>query len=451
MSKILLLDPIAKGKSFLRHRHLLRDWSGHSVPGYVPFPPLDLMYAASYLRRYRHDVQIIEASVKHWPNSEIIRIIANSRPNFVFIPSTYISLDDDKHLARLIRRNAPKTKIIFSGPLLTYVPSLVLSDDSADFVVLGECELPLLDILKGEYSYNVAYKSGNKIIIGKRSLLDINELPIPARDLIDNQAYQYAIFNKRNPVTAMSISRGCPHSQCNFCHAKLFSLGEIRYRNINSIFEELSEIVFKYGIGEIMFRDQVFTANRELVWHICEYILSRKINIAWRAATRVDFVDKELLTIMHRAGCYQLSFGFESNSQKSLDANNKGITIEQSKQAAKWAKESEIEILGLFMFGLPGDTKKSIKRLFRFSLDLGIDYANFNEIYLNPGIPVYDKYIENNSTLLPLKLNKRFAMYSYLKFYLRPKFLLKLLGKIKSWKDFNFIIRAGLESLLPYF
>lgn len=450
-AKVILLDPLGQGRSLFRHRHLLRDWSGANLYGDVAIPPLDLIYAAAYLRKYSYDVQIIEASIKHLPHKKVVRIIEEDHPDFVFLPSTYYSLGDDKYLAWLIRESAPKVKIIFAGPLITYNPSLVLSDNTADFVALGEYEFPLLNIVKGDYAENVAYKSGNEIICGKRKLLDLNELPMPARDLIDNQAYRYAIFNKRNPVTTMTISRGCPHSKCKFCHSPLYTLGEIRYRNIDSITDEINEIVFKYKMGEIFFRDQVFTADRDFVCKICEYIISNNINILWRASTRVDLVDKELLTLMHRAGCYQISFGFESNSQRSLDINNKGITIEQSRQTAQWTKEAGIEILGLFMVGMLGDTRESLKRLFKFTQELDVDFAQFNETYLVPGVSVYDEYLKNKSIILPRKLIKKYAATACLKFYLRPKFLSKQLVKIKSLQDLRFAIGTGLNAFFTYF
>lgn len=450
-ARIILLDPLGYGRSFFRHRHLVRDWTGADVPGRMPFPPLDLMYAAAYLRRYGFDVQIVEASVKHWLHKRTVEFIKKNQPHFVLIPSTYHSLDDDKYLSWYIRNSMPDVKIIFSGPWVTHDPSIVLSDESADSVALGELELSLLNIIKGDYTENVAYRNGDKVICGKRRLIDFNELPIPARDLIDNQTYKYAIFNNRNPATLMTISRGCPHSQCKFCCSPIYTMGQIRYRNIDSIIEEIKEIVFKYKIGEIFFRDQTFTANRDLVCKICEYMISNNINISWRASTRVDFVDKELLILMHRAGCYQISFGFESNSQRSLDLNNKGISIEQSMQAAQWTKEAGIEIVGLFMYGMWGDTKESIKKLYKFALQLGVDYAQFNEAFVSPGTPVYEEYMKNRSNFLPEKLIQRCSRTAYLKFYLRPQYLLKLLDKIKSPNDFRFLIRAGLNELLSDF
>ena len=181
------------------------------------------MYAAAYLISNGCEAKIIEGSIKHLTHKKIIEIIKKEHPDYVFLPSTSLSLDDDKDLSLLIRKNIPYAKVIFAGPLVTHQPSLVLSDKSADFAVLGEYESPLLNITKGDYSENIAYLSGNKVICGRRSLVDLDKLPLPARQLIDNQAYRFVIFNKRNPVTTMTISRGCPYGKCEFCNSSLFA------------------------------------------------------------------------------------------------------------------------------------------------------------------------------------------------------------------------------------
>ena len=448
MAKILFLDPLGYVSGSSRHRHFVKDWTGAGLPGYIPFPPLDFMYAAAYLRKHGYNTEIIEANVKHLSSRQILELTKQKKPDFIILPTTFFTLSYDKYLVSLLRSNVKGIKVIFSGPSVTYAPETVLSDNSADFVALGELELPILNILKENYSENIAYKKDGQVIRGARTLIDLNELVIPARDLIDNQAYRYAIFNKKNPVTAMTISRGCPHSKCEFCHSNIYTLGQKRYRHIDSIVNEIEEIVYKYKIGEIFFRDQSFTANRELVFRICEFIISRNIKIFWRMATRADLVDKELLALMYKAGCFQVSFGFESPSQKALDTTNKGFTVGQSRRAAKMAKEVGMQVVGLFVYGMPGETKETLKEIYNFALELEVDYANFNEIFPVPGTPLYEKYIINKSIVLPQKLLKKYVINANLKFNLRPRYLFKQLSKIKSFSDLQFLIRAGLNELL---
>ncbi|MFA6357360.1 MAG: radical SAM protein [Candidatus Omnitrophota bacterium] len=451
--KIVLLDPLTYLNGSFRHYHFVRDWSGARLPADVYLAPLDLMYAAAYLRQHGHQVKVIEASAKHLPHAKLVEIVKQENPDFVLIPSVNFGIESDKYLACLIRKVLPKVKIIFSGALVTYDPSNVLLDHSADFVAIGELELPLLKILNGDYTENIAYlDSQGSVNIAKRRLLDLDELPLPARDLIDNQAYKFAIFNRKNPITAMTISRGCPYGKCEFCHTNLYTLGQIRYRNFDAITAEILEVAFKYKIGEISFRDQVFTANREFVFKLCNFLISHKINIAWRAETRVDLVDSELLALMRKAGCYQLSFGFESCSQKSLDLNNKGIKLEQSRQAALLARQAGIEVVGLFLYGMPGDTKKSMNGLVKFALDLKVDYANFEAVYFMPGSPVYEKMLKGiNPDFFSKKTLKTYVRNAYTRFYLHPAFIYKHLLKIfksGSFSQAKVALRVAGEAFL---
>jgi anaerobic magnesium-protoporphyrin IX monomethyl ester cyclase len=451
-AKIILVDTLGYANNLSRHTHFVKDWTGARLPADVCLPPLDFMYAAAYLRQYGCQVKIIEANIKHYPPAKVVDIIRNNLPHFVVIPYTIMGIEADKYLSVLIRKSLPATKIIFFGPLVTYDPAVVLLDNSADYVALGELELPLLNIIKGDYAENVAYKDEQgRVIIGKRRLLDLKELPIPARDIIDNQAYRYAVFNKRNPLTAMTISRGCPYSKCEFCHSNLYTLGQIRYRDFTSIIEEIKEIVFKYKISEIFFRDQAITANRDLISNICEYLIAHKIEILWRGETRVDLVDRDLLNLMHHAGCYQMSFGFESSSQKVLDKNNKGITPEQSRQAARLAKEAGIEVVGLFLYGMLGDTKESMEKQLSFALDLRVDYANFEAICFMPGAPGYENVIKTRPEIFPQEVLRGYVKKAYARFYLRPSFIFKYVLRLfhaHSWSYFFLSIKLLLEAFL---
>ena len=450
MKKILLLDPVGFRVPSGRHFHPLRDWTGSYIIGDIPSPPMDLMYAAAYVRQKGHEVKIVEGNVNHWGEGEVSRIVRRESPDFVLIPSTYFSLSGDKHLAGSIKKAAPEVKIIFSGPPVTHDPAAVFNEGAADFVALGELELPLVDILEGKYEKNIAYRENGKIVHTERALFDLNGLLPAARDLVNNASYRYAFFNKQNPVTVMAISRGCAHSKCGFCPSALYNSVQVRYRDFASVAGELEEIVMKYGIREVFFKDQTFTANRELVMSLCEYMISRDFRIFWRATTRVDMVDKELLSLMRRAGCYQVSFGFENSSQESLDKANKGITVEQSRKAALWSKESGLEVLGFFMFGLLGDTQKSMAEIYKFSRELNVDYAIFDMAYILPGTPYYEKLKEDPSVFLSPDIIRRYAGSAFLRFNLRPGFMFKQVKRIRSFSDLKFLAGVGLNAVKAY-
>jgi len=162
-------------------------------------------------------------------------------------------------------------------------------------------------------------------------------------------------------------------------------------------------------------------------------------------------VDKELLLLMRRAGCYQLSVGFETNHQVSLDASGKGIMVAQSEFAAKAIKDAGIELVGLFMLGMPGDTVSSIKSLSEFAITLRVDYAQFNQFDFSPGAPIYEDYLKDRSRFVPARISRKYASLSSREFYFRPRKIFQIIKKINSPGDIVFFTELVINSMLHRF
>ena len=217
-----------------------------------------------------------------------------------------------------------------------------------------------------------------------------------------------------------------------------------------------------------MFKDSDLTLNKKWTESICSEIKKRNIKINWTCNTRVDLVGEELLRAMKESGCYLISFGIESGSQKVLNALRKGITIEQIKKAISLCKKAGIETMGYFIIGNPQETEDEARETIRFSQKLGLDLATFGVTVAYPGTEIYNWAIENNA--LPDKfwymksprmsydsrevsgnLNlKNFPSAKQAKlvkeanrgFYLRPSYLLKRAFKIKTFSDMKRAIKS---------
>ncbi len=338
-------------------------------------------------------------------------------------------------------------KACLSGPNVTLSPDLVLYPGSAiDLVILGEIEGGLRGLMDGNPEDNCSYLDHKgDIKRGKRTLIeDLDGIPFPARDLICNECYTLP-FAPRNPVTSMLISRGCPHSKCRFCNGNTYALGAYRCRSADNILAEIDEVVNRFKIPGINFRDQCFSGNQDLVENICREIINRSWDITWRASTRVDCVDKDLLELMARAGCHQISFGFETDDQEVLDAIGKGITVTQARKAASWAKKAGMEISGGLMLSLPGEKPDAHLRLLKYAKQLKIDYPQFQLTCVMPGAQLHDetqpvtksRYADDCPFILnpntdSEKLMLRKLSTLYLRFYFRPGYIINRLKKIKS-------------------
>lgn len=462
MTDVLLINPLAKING--RHAHFLRDWCGGEMPASLIYPPLDLAYVASFLKDNGVTVRLIDANVLHMPHRKIVEAISVERPRFVGIPSAWGSLQDDLNLCRMVKEKMPSVKTVLSGPNVTIEPGTALSSTYVDYAILGELEMPFLDIVKNRLGYNVAYKEGGKIVVKERKLFEnLDIFPFPARELLPNHKYSIP-FAKRNPITTMITSRGCPY-RCNFCQVNIWYSDKIRFRSIDNVLSEIHEVVNTHKIREIVFRDQTLTVNKNRLMNLCREIIARKLDIHWRCFSCVDTVDEELLREMKRAGCYQIGYGFESGNQTVLDLSGKGTTLEQARSAAKLTKKIGIEVSGAFMFGMLGDTEETMKRTLNFALELDCDYAQFQ---LTSPVPSTKFYTQCKSAgfnqilpeqirwynwpvaenpAIPPRLLRRKLKEAYRKFYFRPSFIAKQLMAIQSTKQFIARVKTASELL----
>lgn len=455
MIKVLFINPIAFfGK---KHAHYLRDWCGGEMPLSMILPPLDIAYAAAYLRKNGYSVNIIDASVMHLSYQKLFSKVQSENPEFICMPSSWGSIHQDLYLAQKIKELIRDVKIIFSGPNVTVDPAFVLKSGFVDYVICGELEQPMLEIVQNKISSNVVYLDRGNMVVTPRSLFqNLDELPFPARDLLQNNRY-FAPFTRANPFTTFLTSRGCPY-RCSFCQSSIWYSNKLRVRSVDNVIEEMDLIVNKFKIKEIIFRDLTLTFNKARLMEICEKLIQNNYKIFWRCFSCVDTVDRELLNLMKEAGCHQVAYGFESGSQKILDLSQKGITLEQSRNAAKWTREAGMEVSGSFMFGMYQDTEETVKETLNLALELDPDYTQFQistpvistDFYKKMGLnTTSDQYADNRWMNLKFDGNHALSMEflhntlkeAYKKFYFRKSFIWKQLKKINNPR--NFIVKSG--------
>jgi len=158
-------------------------------------------------------------------------------------------------------------------------------------------------------------------------------------------------------------------------------------------------------------------------------------------------VTKELLVKMKKAGCIALWLGVESGSQTTLDAMRKGITLQQTMKAFKWARETGLMTVASVILGFPGETKESAWETIRLIERIQPDDVGIYIATPYPGTPLYD-YVRDNGMLkihdfdrydtatptfetptLDMKELKEIRDTAYQRFYLRPTHILRMFSK----------------------
>ncbi len=462
--RVTLIDPLAviDGREAL----FLRDVFGGEVPLSCPYPPLELAFAAAVLREADVEVELIAANVLGLRHETVVRRLQANPPAIIAFPSAWGSLDDDHQLLEMLRNALPESKLVIFGPNVTAEPLPTLENSAADFVILGEPEEALLLLAQGTAPAevpNLAWlEAGELRESEQRFPPNWESYPLPARDLLPLDRYTVP-FARRHPATTMTTVRGCLNT-CTFCPTHIWHRRTVRARPIALVMEEIDELVYRYGIREIILRDDTFTWNRDRVLEFCAALLERGHDLTWRCFATANTVDEELVHAMAAAGCVQVCFGFESGDEEMLGKSGKRTTVQQGRDAARWVHEAGMEVAGTFLVGMEGETPESVNRSIAFAKETELDYVQVNIATPLPGTSFgrrQDKKGRNSqprsfrwfgaatgeSEELEPDLLVGEARRFYREFYFRPSYLA---GRIRSRRGLGVLAthaRLGLRML----
>lgn len=431
-------------------------------------PPLGLLYLAAELEKAGYSVKIFDTQVYNWQikevgGSDIVGIYCNT--------SNY---QHALELAQEIKTNF-NIPIIFGGPHVTTRPLETLKNSSVDYIVIGEGEKTIVELMgvlsnKSELKLSdvkgIGFKKNGELIINsKRELIqNLDSIAFPARHLVPMDKYKPSPNQyKRLPMTTMMASRGCPFN-CTFCATETIWTRRYRFRSVKNVVDEIKHLIKDYGIKEINFWDDIWGLNKQWIEEFCDAVIAEKLDLTWLCECRVNTIDKEILKKMKKAGCWCIFYGIESLDQEILKAVNKKITIEQITSALKWTREAGIEIRANFILGLPKETPEKVKKMLKILCKLNPDNVKFNILTPYPetvlykeikqgkwGVIIdesYDKLTGYFATFVPYGYKdinelKRIRKYAFRKYYLRLGYILPRLLSIRSFEDLKRYLRGA--------
>ncbi len=440
-------------------------------------PPLGLAYLAAVLEESDYLVTIIDAPAQGLTFPQLRKELEKLDPDVVGISSTTPNFKEASKVSRLTKAVCPEATVVIGGPHVSFTPEETLRENpSIDVACIGEGECTLLELIKSleentdlSEVKGIAYRRNGVV---KRNppqpfIKNLDELPFPARHLLPMNRYR-ALGKNFVPGTVLT-SRGCPF-RCIFCSSSLLFGKKFRGRSPENVANELEDLQVEYKIDNIEFLDDLFTFNQKRAEAICQEILDRKLDVRWVCSSRVDTITKKLTMKLKEAGCALIYLGVEAGSQRVLNLIKKGIRIEQSIRALKWAKEVGIETVASFILGVPGETKEEMEQTIKFAKKLNPDYAQFTIATPFPGTELYEKAIEQGllsendwsqyTVLRPIVATENFMLRdleeilrkAYKEFYLRPFYLLRHLikGRLPLFlKAFRTIALPSLRSRSP--
>jgi len=351
-------------------------------------PPLGIGYLSSYLKSKRIDCQIIDGLNLNLTNRQLAEKCKEADIVGISVLSYYFLQAVD--LAKKLKKMGKI--VVIGGPHATCLPKLTLKETGADFVMAGEGEEIFSQLVREIQTGKIDKK---KKIRSGPFIKDLSSLPFPDWEQMDPRTYQKAPHGgvvKAFPVAPIMTTRGCPY-ECKFCASPKLWQRTIRFRRPAEVVAEIKYLINNFGVKEIHIEDDNFTLKREHAEKICQLILQQKIKVAWATPNgiRADKVDLKLLRLMKKAGCYFVAFGIESGNQEILNNVAKHSNLEVTRKAVNLAHQAGLMTQGFFIFGLPGETKETIKETIDFAKNLPLDKAQFLMLDVIPGSALWDE------------------------------------------------------------
>ncbi|MCK4325308.1 B12-binding domain-containing radical SAM protein [bacterium] len=384
------------------------------LPGYLPY---GLLWIAAVVRKEGYEVRIYDRNVEKVNPKKILN---RYQPKVVGISClTGPVIDDAIETSRCIKRESQKIPIVWGGLHPTIFPYHVLKKEYVDYIIAGEGEYPVLELLghllkkegKLEEIRNLGYKEKEGIRLNpQRDFIDLNKLPLPAWDLVSMKKYYQSKFYA-NRIVTLNTSRGCSF-RCTFCYNQAVNRRKWRGMSAEKIIEHIKFLRSRYSIHGFQIYDDDFDANKKRLIKFCNLLLKEKEKILWQHFSRVNYARADILRLEKEAGCQLIEYGVESGSQRILNFIQKDQTVFQTKEAFDICKRINFSSSALFMIGLPTETREDVNKTVSLvdSLDAFQTICTIYRPY--PGTKLYDYCAQKNLFQLPDELEEQGKIYS---------------------------------------
>ncbi len=262
--------------------------------------------------------------------------------------------------------------VVFGGVHATAVPNEVLDNRCVDYVVIGEGEHALLELLEylekrngGKLSdiRNLGYKHfGQKYLNSVRGYInDLDGMPFPDKELF------YSKIPLLSENYLVTTSRGCPYD-CTYCSNNMIhrtysaEKTHVRRRTAENVIEELKIAKMKWNPKIIVFADDVFTSSKEWLQKFIP-IYESEIHVPFWCSAHPNTVTREIAELLKKGGCWLLTMGVQSGSERiRREIFHRLGTNERIERSTNYIKEANILISVDNIFGAPGETEEDLKQ-----------------------------------------------------------------------------------------
>lgn len=431
-------------------------------------PPVDLLYVASALESAG-----AECRVKDYPGKELTwdhlrKELSEFQPEALVLSITTPTLPDDVKAASLAKELNPDIITICKGAHFRRLDIEAMNQyPQIDVVIRGEYEETAKELASGKPFNEIAGitwrgPEGPVRNPERGYIQNVDDIPFPARHLIDNSLYIRPDTGELQ--TTIVTSRGCPFP-CVYCLAPVVSGNKVRTRSPRNVLAEIKECVEKHGIRNFLFRSDLFTGKKTWVKELCQAIQDEKLDIKWSCNSRIDTLEEDMLIAMRDAGCWLIAFGVEHGDPEMLELMRKQLDYEKIEPAIQLCKKVGIKTSVYFLIGLPWESRNTFEKTKAFARKLDPDFVEFFYTYPFYGTEYYEVAVKEgllkegelphaayNSPAIPTKYLSVDELLPLRKealrsFYLRPGYIIRTLASNPSPKVFKNYMVYGFRQL----
>lgn len=452
--------------------------------------PTNLVGLASDLVRAGHHAELLDLEVV--PGGADALVMALRRDDFDVLGVSVVTphVPGAQRLLAAARAEQPGLFTIAGGPHATALPEDLLAEvEDLDAVCVGEGDHSLPEVCDAlAAGTSLADIPGLCLRHGGRTgardpVEDLDTLAPLDRSLLDWDAYERLGGHKgvaspgivRGDIRAAQVhlSRGC-YARCVFCSTNAV-WGErarpgIRRRSVQCVLTEIDELITRYGVNHLNFEDDIFPPTLRYLEELGEALC--ELPVTWSCNARVDGLRREHFELMARSGCLKIDFGVESGSERILELNQKLVTRERVVHVFAEARRAGILRTAYLMLGSHIDeTPEEVELTRTLAREIEPDYVTFTvgcpypgtqmwhdcqergfiDVLPDTGRPDWKRYgyypglppwrFEHFSAQQMLDTQRRFLR----SFYMNPKFVLRMLTRVRSMAQFKALLSAGLD------
>jgi len=418
--KIFISYPPLKSEKGVPLLSQNRQFQWFSNPTYIY--PLIPASAATLLKANGYQVIWDDGIAEKKIYLEWLDNIKKKKPDIIALETKTPVVQRHWRIINQIKNKLPQIKIVLMGDHVTALPRESLEQSKVDFVLTGgDYDFMLLNLAnhltKDEALEPGWYYRDNEQIkdTGQFQLNhNLNDLPFIDRELTKGHLYNIEYNIKVRPFAYMMAGRDCPWHKCAFCSwTTLFP--QFRVRSPENTLDEIGLLIDKYKVKEVFDDTGTFPSGQWLE-EFCQGMIKRGFNkkITFSCNFRVDYINEANVPLMKKAGFRLLKIGLESANQETLDRLNKGIIVEQIKNACQLATKNGLEIHLTIMVGYPWETKAQALNTLKLAEELMLsgqaDILQSTVVIPYPGTPLYKEALKKNWFLIDSKDYEKYDM-----------------------------------------